>query len=84
LRREGKQEESDRLIREYIQKYSETADGYRVRTSELLEKDPEKAKPLLSAAIKKFPQEGGFVFDLATILPRRKSARGGGAFREGC
>jgi len=70
FRREGKPEESDRLLREYSQKYPETLDGYRLRIAEVSERDPDKAKSLLLEAIKKFPQEGGFVFDLGTIHQR--------------
>ena len=67
FRREGKPEESDRLLREYSQKYPETLDGYRLRIEEVSEKDPEKAKQLVLEAIKKFPKEGGFVFDLGAM-----------------
>jgi tetratricopeptide (TPR) repeat protein len=67
FRREGKPEESDRLLREYMQKYPETLDGYRLRIAEVSEKEPDKAKSLLLEATKKFPQEGSFVFDLGTI-----------------
>src|SRR6185503_9401516 len=59
-----------RLLREYSQKYPETLDGYRLRIEEVSEKDPEKAKKLVLEATKKFPQEGGFVFDLAAIHQR--------------
>ena len=65
--REGKHEESDRLLREYMQKYPETLNGYRLRIEEAGEKDPDKAKLLVLEAIKKFPQEGGFVFHLGSI-----------------
>ena len=68
--REGKPEEGDRLLREYSRKYPETLDGYRLRLAELSEKDPVKAKQLLLEAIKKFPQSGDFVFDLAAIHQR--------------
>jgi len=71
LRREGKQEEADRVLQEYARSYPETLDGYRLRIAEVSEKEPDKAKPLLSEAIKKFPQEGGFVFDLGTIFQRQ-------------
>ena len=70
LRREGKLEEADRLLQEYARSYPETLDGYRLRIAEVSEKQPDKAKPLLSEAIKKFPQEGSFVFDLGTISQR--------------
>ena len=70
LRREGKLDEADRLLQEYARSYPETLDGYRLRIAEVSEKQPDKAKPLLSEAIKKFPQEGSFVFDLGTISQR--------------
>jgi tetratricopeptide (TPR) repeat protein len=70
FRREGKPEEGDRLLREYSQKYPETLDGYRLRIAEVSEKDPDKEKQLVLEAVKKFPQEGGFVFDLGTIDQR--------------
>lgn len=70
FRREGKPEESDRLLREYSHKYPETLNGYRLRIAEVSEKDPAKAKLLLLEAIKKFPQEGDFVFELGSIQQR--------------
>ena len=73
--REGKQEESDRLLREYMQKYPETLNGYRLRIAEVSEKDPDKAKLLLLEAQKKFPQEGGIVFQLGTIRQREGNLR---------
>ena len=75
LHREGKREEGDRLLREYAHKYPETLEGYRLRIAEVSEKEPDKAKPLLSEAIKKFPQEGGFVFYLGTIRQREGKLR---------
>jgi len=68
FRLEGKQEEADRLLREYAHKYPETLHGYRLRVAEVFETEPGKAKSLLSEAIKRFPQDGGFVFYLGSIL----------------
>ena len=75
FRREGKREEADRLLQEYARKYPQTLRGYQLRIAEVSEKEPGKAKPLLSEAIKKFPQEGGFVFDLGTIFHREDKLR---------
>ena len=75
FRREGKQEERDRLLKEYRQRYPETLDGYRLRIEEVSEKDPAKAKLLLSQAVKKFPHEGGFVFSLGVISQREGKLR---------
>ena len=75
LSREDKQEESDRLLREYSQKYSQTLDGYQLRIAEVHEKNPAQAKWLLAEAIKKFPQEGSFVFYLGTIQQREGKLR---------
>lgn len=68
FRLEGKQEEADRLLRDYARQYPKTLHGYQLRIAEVIEKEPGKAKSLLSEAIKQFPQEGGFVFYLGTIL----------------
>jgi Tfp pilus assembly protein PilF len=70
FRREGKQEEADRLLKEYARNYPESLNGYRLRIAEVSEKQPAKAKALLSEAIKKFPEDGGIVFALGTILQR--------------
>ncbi|MDQ3818900.1 MAG: hypothetical protein M3362_14670 [Acidobacteriota bacterium] len=70
LRREGKTEEADHLVREYAGKYPESLGGYRIRIDELIEKEPGKAKPIILEAIKKFPKEGSFVFDLGNVFHR--------------
>jgi Tfp pilus assembly protein PilF len=70
FRREGKHEEADRLLKQYARNYPETLNGYRLRIAEVPEKQPANAKALLSEAIKKFPQEGGFVFELGAIFQR--------------
>ena len=70
FRQEGKLEEADLLVREYVLKYSETLAGYRLRVAEVFDKEPGKAKPILSEAINRFPQDGGFVFYLGAILQR--------------
>jgi len=70
LRSEGKQEEADRVVREYAARYPESFGGFRVRIGELIEKEPGKAKPIVLAAIRKFPKEGSFVFDLGNVLHR--------------
>lgn len=73
--REGKLEESDRLFREYMQKYPETLNGYRLRIAEVSEKHPDKAKLLLLEAQKKFPQEGGILLQLGSIHQREGNLR---------
>jgi tetratricopeptide (TPR) repeat protein len=75
LRREDKREDAVRLLRDYAHKYPETLHGYQLRVAEVLEKEPGKATSLLSEAIKQFPQEGGFVFYLGTILQREGKLR---------
>ena len=67
LRREGKTEEGEKLLREWAQKHPETSDGYRIRASGFPEKEAEKAKALLTEAIDKYPGEAAFYFDLAGI-----------------
>ena len=75
FRREDKREEADRLLQEYTHKYPETVDGYRLRIAKVSEKEPDKAKALLLEAIKRYPQEGGFVFDLGAIFQREGKLR---------
>jgi tetratricopeptide (TPR) repeat protein len=66
LEREGKMQESQKLMSDWALKYPETASGYHIRSAQLAEqKHTDKAKALLAEAIKKFPQEGGLRFDLA-------------------
>ena len=72
---EGKQAEADRLLHEYALKYPETLHGYQLRVVEVLEKQPAKARLLLLEAIKRFPQEGGFVFYLGTVLQNEGKLR---------
>ena len=75
LRQEGKIEEAERVVREYARKYPESFNGYRLRIDELIEKEPGKAKPIVLEAIRKFPKEGSFVFDLGNIFHRENKLR---------
>lgn len=68
FRREGKVQDAERLLRDYSHKYPESVEGYRLRVAEEFEKAPGKAKLLLTEAIKRFPQDGGFVLYLGSIL----------------
>jgi tetratricopeptide (TPR) repeat protein len=70
FRHEGNYQEAERLAQEYARKYPETLSGYRIRISKLIEKEPAQAKPIVLEAIKKFPQDGGLLFDLGNILHR--------------
>lgn len=63
--REGNRQEAEKIVREWAHKYPETVHGYRIRSAEFSEKEADKAKALLSEAIRKFPQDGGFRFYLA-------------------
>lgn len=75
LRREGNQAEAERLLGEYARKYPQTVDGYRLRISELSEKEPNRAKALLVEATRKFPNAGGFVFEMGATLQREGKLR---------
>lgn len=70
LSREGKPEEGKNVVREYARKYPSSANAYRLRIDELIEKEHIKAKPIVLEAISKFPKEGSFVFDLGNVLHR--------------
>jgi tetratricopeptide (TPR) repeat protein len=68
LEEEDKDQEAERVVREYVARYPETVAGYQIRIEEVIEKDPAAAKSLLTEAARKFPREGVFVFGLGTLL----------------
>ncbi|MBV8857264.1 MAG: tetratricopeptide repeat protein [Acidobacteria bacterium] len=65
--REGKEAEAARVVREWASAHPGTADSYRARIADLSEKEPDKAKALLTEAAAKFPSDGSFPFYLAGI-----------------
>ena len=68
LQGEGKTEEADRLIKDFVRQYPNSEEAYALKIEELIKPDPAKAKALLSEARAKFPKSGGFLFDLGRIL----------------
>lgn len=66
-RREGNEAGAEKILREWARKYPETSDAYRIRVADVPETEADKAKALLSEAVKKFPQEADFPFYLAGI-----------------
>lgn len=70
LSREGNEPEAHRILTEYARKYPDSVAGYEIRISELMESNAARSKQLLMEAIRKFPSEGQFPFDLGVILQR--------------
>ncbi|HEV3079163.1 MAG TPA: tetratricopeptide repeat protein [Gemmataceae bacterium] len=81
LRRERKLEQAAKLTQEFMDKYPESKEAYEAKIALLMAKDPEEknpfnaktkdpktAKKLLTEAIKKFPAEGFFLFNMGVLL----------------
>lgn len=67
LGREGKRQEAGKLESDYVKKYPETAVGYAIRAEEITKTKPLEARLLLAEAIKRFPDDGRLLFDLALV-----------------
>jgi Tfp pilus assembly protein PilF len=81
LRRERKPERAAKVTQEFMDKYPESKEAYETKIALLMAKDPEEknpfnaktkepkpAKKLLVEAIKKFPAEGFFLFNMGVLL----------------
>ena len=66
--REGKEGEANKVIQTYLERYPESKEAFSQRIDSLMRTDPAAAKKLLVEAIKKFPQEGGFAFNMGVLL----------------
>ncbi len=73
--REGKEAEGRRVVREWADAHPGTADAYRARIAEVAEKQPARAKALLTEAVAKFPTDGSFHFYLAGIYLNEKNLK---------
>lgn len=72
---EDKEQEAERVVREYAAKHPDTPQAYQLRIADLAEKEPAAARALLSEAARKFPREGGFVFRLGALLQEEGKLR---------
>lgn len=77
---EGKQQEADKLEKDYVKKFPESAIGYAMRAEEITETKPLEARLLLAEAIKRFPEDGRLLFDLAVIYQGEDSQKAEAAF----
>jgi len=68
LKNEGKTEEAERLVRDFVRRNPDSEAAYGLKIEESIKTKPTKAKSLLSEAREKFPNSGLFVFDLGRIL----------------
>ncbi|HEX7318676.1 MAG TPA: tetratricopeptide repeat protein [Pyrinomonadaceae bacterium] len=75
LSHEGKEAEAERVAREWVSKHPGTPESYRVRISDVIEKEPQKAKALLAEAEAKFPRDGAFPYFLAGIHLNEKNLK---------
>jgi tetratricopeptide (TPR) repeat protein len=64
---EGKQQDADKLQKDYVKKFPQTAIGYAMRAEEITKTKPFEARLLLAEAIKRYPDDGRLLFDLAVI-----------------
>jgi tetratricopeptide (TPR) repeat protein len=67
---EGKDEEAERVLRDWAAKHPDTADAHSVRVSQIPETEAAKSKDLLTRATVKFPRDARFAFDLAALHQR--------------
>jgi Tfp pilus assembly protein PilF len=68
LRREGKPEEGEKVVKGYLDKHPQSREAYRRKIEPLMRKDPASARKLLEEALQKFPKEGGFLFNKGVLF----------------
>lgn len=67
LSRQDAFEEGESLIQDFLERYPESSEGYHARSLSLLRSQPEEARQLLLEAARKFPNVGGFLFNLGVL-----------------
>jgi Tfp pilus assembly protein PilF len=67
LRIEGKEQDADRMIAEYIKKYPQSSEAYLFRAGAFGQSDVRKARQELEAGITKYPEDGELWFKLAAL-----------------
>jgi tetratricopeptide (TPR) repeat protein len=73
--REGKADESARIIQNYVDKYPQSKEALSRRIDPLMTKDPAAARKLLTEGMEKFPQESSFVFNMAVVLQNEQKLK---------
>jgi tetratricopeptide (TPR) repeat protein len=68
LRINGQEQESDRLVKEYVLRHPQSEDALLIRIEELIKIEPGKAKSLAADSRTKFPRSAGLAFDLGRIF----------------
>ena len=68
LRIEGKTQDADRMIKDYVNKYPQSAEAYEFRAAALPQSDVRKARQEFEEAVAKYPNDGDLWFRLAATL----------------
>jgi tetratricopeptide (TPR) repeat protein len=75
LRREGKREEAEKVITDYLEKHPKSPEAYRRKINPLMKKDPEAARTLLTEALEQHPKDGQFLFNMGVVLQDEKKLK---------
>jgi len=70
--RDGKEDEANRVGQTFLKEHPESKESFSQKLAPLMTNDRPAAKALLALAIKKFPEEGSFLFDMAVVLQDEK------------
>jgi len=67
LDREGKHQQADQLIKDYVRKFPDTPESYALKAELLMRTNPDEARLILTKALKQFPTDGQLLFDLGMV-----------------
>lgn len=67
LGRQGKQREAEQLDQDFMRKFPNSAVAYAARAEALTKTNPLEARIILAEALKRFPNDGQLLFDLAVV-----------------
>jgi Tfp pilus assembly protein PilF len=67
-RRQGDPKAAAKTVQDFLEKSPQSREAYEVKIGPLMRKDPEAARKLLREALKRFPKDGEFLFNLGVLL----------------
>jgi tetratricopeptide (TPR) repeat protein len=67
LKEEGKNEEADKVVKEFLENHPESVESFRLKINPLMRTNPKAAREAIDEAIKKYPKEGEFVFNSGVL-----------------
>ena len=70
--RDGKDAEANQVVQIFLKGHPESREAFSQKLGPLMTNDRPAAKTLLAQAIKKFPEDGSFLFNMAVVLQDEK------------